>query len=557
VNGLSRSDQASITQRLGVLRLGSIRTKILVLAVLATLLPSLATTWIFYLENERSLEAKATEELQSVSVQTARELDLWLKDRRYELRVFASSYEVTENAGAVRASGTVVRTGSSYQRLTDYLKSVRERFDYYGELLVVDPNGQVVASSGESPAGFALPPDWQAQLRSDDVVLGPPYWDSANDRPEMLIAVPIRTAGENVLGTITAEVNLRALADTLKSLAPGESGRISLLTDDGQVVVTSHDATAAVMALRYTPDAIRAHVGSDERPSELTNVAGQPVLGSMRPVPGLGWIVVAEIPSGEVYGQLARLRNIALLIVAATLALAGGLGYALGLFIVRPLDHLTEAAAKVAAGDLQVDLTAARGGEVGYLTDVFNDMVAHLRASRIELERLSVTDPLTGLDNRRRMMESLQNEVLRSRRLKHAFAVLMADVDHFKAYNDAHGHPAGDGVLKRVAAILREETRDVDSVARYGGEEFFVLMPETKARAAAGLADRIRRRLAEEATAAGGITMSFGVAEFPTHGDSGEELIAVADSALYEAKRTGRDRVVVAAAADRARAVGG
>jgi diguanylate cyclase (GGDEF)-like protein len=199
----------------------------------------------------------------------------------------------------------------------------------------------------------------------------------------------------------------------------------------------------------------------------------------------------------------------------------------------------------------------ARGGEVGYLTDVFNDMVANLRASRIELERLSVTDPLTGLDNRRRMMESLQNEVLRSRRLKHAFAVLMADVDHFKAYNDAHGHPAGDGILRRVAAILREETRDVDSVARYGGEEFFVLMPETKARAAAGLADRIRRRLAEEAPAAGGITMSFGVAEFPTHGDGGEELIAVADSALYEAKRTGRDRVVVAVAADRARAVSG
>jgi diguanylate cyclase (GGDEF)-like protein len=521
------------------------------------LLPSLATTWISYLENERSLEAKATEELLSASAQTARELDLWLKNIRYELRVFASSYEVTENAEAARAGDRAARTGRSHQRLTDYLKSVRERTDDYGELLVVDLNGQVVASSGESPDGFALPPDWQAQLRRDGLVLGAPYWDSANNRPEMVIAVPILTAGESVLGTIAAEVNLRAVAETLKSFVPGDAGRISLLTGDGHVVVNSQEATAAVMELSYAPDAIRARVGSDGLPSEFRNLSGQQVLGSMRPVPELDWIVVAQIPSGEVFGQLARLRNTALLIVAATLILAGGFGYALGLFIVRPLDHLTAAAAKVAAGDLQIDLTAARGGEVGYLTEVFNDMVSHLRASRLELERLSVTDPLTGLDNRRRMMESLQNEVLRSRRLKHAFAVLMADVDHFKAYNDAHGHPAGDGVLRRVAAILREETRDVDSVARYGGEEFFVLMPETKARAAATLADRIRKRLAEDEPAAGAITMSFGVAEFPAHGDSGEELIAVADSALYEAKRTGRDRVVVASAIERARAVGG
>jgi diguanylate cyclase (GGDEF)-like protein len=133
----------------------------------------------------------------------------------------------------------------------------------------------------------------------------------------------------------------------------------------------------------------------------------------------------------------------------------------------------------------------------------------------------------------------------------------MADVDHFKAYNDAHGHPAGDEALKRVADILREEIRDVDAVARYGGEEFFVLLPETTARAAAGLADRLRRRVAERTLDAGAITLSVGVAEFPGHGDSGEALIEAADSALYAAKRAGRDRVVVASAAQRATAASG
>jgi len=133
--------------------------------------------------------------------------------------------------------------------------------------------------------------------------------------------------------------------------------------------------------------------------------------------------------------------------------------------------------------------------------------------------------------------------------------VIMADVDHFKRFNDAHGHPAGDIVLKRVAEILRESTRDVDVVARYGGEEFFVLMPETEGEGAADVADRVRERVAAERLPGGGtVTLSFGVAEFPAHGDVGETLIAIADAALYQAKREGRDRVVVApGAAERRR----
>jgi diguanylate cyclase (GGDEF)-like protein len=300
------------------------------------------------------------------------------------------------------------------------------------------------------------------------------------------------------------------------------------------------------MAQRYAPEAMQPHLGEQALPVEFSNAMGERVVGSMRLVPGLNWVVVAEIPSAEVFRQLGHLRNVTLLIVTAMLMIAGVLGYALGLFIVRPLDQLTRGAAKVAAGDLDVDLPVARSGETAYLTEVFNDMVARLRASRRELERLSVTDPLTGLNNRRRMMETLENEVRRSRRLNHTFSVLMGDIDYFKRYNDAHGHPAGDQVLKRVATVLRETTRDVDFIARYGGEEFFVLMPEVNGRSAAEVVRRIRQRLAAERFPAGSVTMSFGVAEFPANGESGDTLIAVADAALYQAKNEGRDQVVVA-----------
>src|SRR3989454_6126140 len=140
----------------------------LVFALLATLIPSVTTGWISYLQNERSLTAKITGELQSVSVQTAREMDLWVKERLYELRVFASSYEVSENLDRIpRAGGERAR-----ERLTGYLRSVRERFADYQELLVVDPEGAEVASTAPQPTAVHLPQDWTKTIRPADAGVG-------------------------------------------------------------------------------------------------------------------------------------------------------------------------------------------------------------------------------------------------------------------------------------------------------------------------------------------------------------------------------------------------
>ena len=144
-------------------------------------------------------------------------------------------------------------------------------------------------------------------------------------------------------------------------------------------------------------------------------------------------------------------------------------------------------------------------------------------------------------------MEKLQNETRRSRRSKKSFTILMADVDLFKKFNDTHGHIAGDEALKAVAQVLQEGMREVDHVARYGGEEFLVMMPNTGIDGGVKAAERIRKRLAERSVTVGErsvtLTVSTGVAEFPTDGDSPESLIVSADAALYQAKRDGRDRV--------------
>jgi diguanylate cyclase (GGDEF)-like protein len=169
-----------------------------------------------------------------------------------------------------------------------------------------------------------------------------------------------------------------------------------------------------------------------------------------------------------------------------------------------------------------------------------------LREANARLETLAVTDGLTGVFNHRRFHEALGHEVMRSTRSRRPLSVLMIDVDHFKALNDAYGHPAGDAVLRGLAEALSHELRATDLLARYGGEEFAVLLPEAPQERALQVAERLRA--AVESKGLHGATVSVGVATFPQDGESAALLLSVADGALYRAKHRGRNRVVAAGA---------
>lgn len=154
------------------------------------------------------------------------------------------------------------------------------------------------------------------------------------------------------------------------------------------------------------------------------------------------------------------------------------------------------------------------------------------------------TDPLTGLVNRR----SLENKAELLLTGPRKVVVVMADLDHFKRLNDTHGHAAGDRALQGFAQVLKASLRPGDVVARYGGEEFSVLLPDCSGDEAVRSLDRVRAALAAHCAQVGGpvFTVSFGISEFPRHGADLESLLKVADAALYQAKQSGRDRVVVA-----------
>jgi diguanylate cyclase (GGDEF)-like protein len=170
------------------------------------------------------------------------------------------------------------------------------------------------------------------------------------------------------------------------------------------------------------------------------------------------------------------------------------------------------------------------------------------------LERLSVTDPLTELHNRRFLQKRMEEELNRSSRNKLPLTVIFIDLDHFKLYNDLCGHVGGDRALKRSAKILLAAVREMDLVARFGGEEFCVILPGTSKKESLFVAERIRRSIeqepfpSEEQLPLKRLTTSLGIAAFPEDGTTVNALINSADMALYQAKAQGRNRICLAAA---------
>lgn len=189
--------------------------------------------------------------------------------------------------------------------------------------------------------------------------------------------------------------------------------------------------------------------------------------------------------------------------------------------------------------------------KVEFIRDIFNafsHFLSNLRLIEINRE-LSITDPLTGLYNRRFILEFLQKEIERAKRKASPLSVVLADLDHFKEINDTYGHQVGDLCLKTFAEVLKSNVRQSDVVGRWGGEEFILILPDTGRSQAVEIAERIRRALkgkvvyTEDARPVH-FTSSFGISVYPEDGEDLDTLIKVADDKLYLAKKEGRDMVI-------------
>ena len=537
--------------------LRSIKSKIFVFAIMATLIPSFGLGLLSFRQNEAQISDNVTRELRALASQASRELELWINKHIHTVRALSTSNAVIDGLTPI-AHPPTGKPNKVPQALAHYLSLVQSKLDTILELTVVGATGQVVASSAAVPSAIILPKSWPESALTEGIVLVPPHWEKQRATATLSVAVPVLSYDNVLMGALVAVLDLRTAQPYLKNSTKSPLGEVLLLDQNGRELLSSRvNATK----LRLLDGVVLRQLLA--RPGESMIFQGgmhREVIGLADTPAALPVTVVAERDRADVYAAWVDLRNLYLALVCTIVLVVTAVAFRMGRSIVTPLQHLINAANSIADGDLDVRLPVTRNDEFGHLTQIFNQMADKLRHSHAEvvatnkamqqqnrlLETLSITDGLTGLYNRSKLDVILKDELARFKRNQRPFAVLMMDIDYFKALNDGHGHIAGDQVIAAVAKILSQSIRSVDYAARYGGDEFIIIMVETTADMALKMAERIRSQVNDMRYSANGqivsVTVSIGVVQCQQSDATPTAVFARADSALYEAKRAGRNR---------------
>ena len=535
----------------------SIRTRIIIFALLVTLVPSLTMGWLLNNILQAALTEKTEQKLLDTSNVIEREISLWFKERYYDLHVFANSVVITEYLAAFNAdSGSYFHDPSSSAPVKTYLKSLKEEFDYYRRLFVLGDDGTVIATSSDESTGesIKLPDDLESQIMSTSSFQGTVYVND-KDSPFMVIGVPLfdGPSHDRYSGFLAVEVNLDQLFDLITERLGAQSDNSTIqhsLTDvrTGTCLCSTNISDPDLSSTRISYGTIKRFEGSPHL-KDFFDEKGVRVIGIISMLNNDRWkLVIAENYAAVFERSIqARKRNI-LITFCLTLVMVLS-AYLFARRIIMPLQTLRGAAKQVAEGNLSVSLPVTYRDELGFTISVFNEMVYKLRLSQHKLEQLATMDSLTQLNNRKQIMQILKNQFDYFQRYRTTFCTLMVDVDHFKEVNDTYSHLAGDEVLRQLARIFDSLLRNVDSAGRFGGEEFLIVLAETDGTKGRQVAERIRKTIEERSIIYKktklSITVSIGIAEISAGDENEEKLVARADEALYKAKHGGRNQVVL------------
>jgi diguanylate cyclase (GGDEF)-like protein len=535
----------------------SFRNRILVFSILITLFPSFGMGWFWFDLTRKATTDKIEQKLVDCVGIAEREINLWFKERNYDLRVFANSFVVLENLREYRTAivGEKKKQAAAHLRkITTYLSFIKNEFKDYRRLLVLDNEGRILAASdtADQSRPVILPADWRNQITGMRSFTGDVYFIDEDLSPLFLIGIPLLLEQDSTqLGFFVMEVRLQGLLPLLKASLPRaerESGvaTIALLRKDGRYILSSawpenHRETAMaspqVRSLFKTPYRLQDFI--NDRKGRAVGLAGS--------LDDLPWDFVIAENYNNVFSGLLQARNRIILITFFLTVIIGGTATIVARQFMIPLKALTNGVLRVSGGDLDVTVDILRNDELGIVARMFNEMVGRLKENQAKLEQLATTDSLTGLANRKQIMAEVVLNFEHYRRYATEFSILMIDIDFFKNVNDAHGHLAGDAVLIQLAGTFRETLRTLDKAGRYGGEEFLVILGKTDIHLALQIAERIRQAVEQHTfvyeEVSLHVSISVGAAGITPEDQNGVGLIGRADRALYEAKASGRNRI--------------
>lgn len=529
--------------------LRSIKAKVTIFALLATLVPSVVLGLLHYNNSMGLLQDKISQGLQMTAEKVVRESGQWLEDRRQELAVFSASYPVVDNIQLALDGNPDARS-----EIVAYLHSVLRRSPDLEGLALFDLDGELVVSTDNT--GWALPADWQTTSALDDLELK----FLPGEQGAVLMGVHMTDFNGEKAGFLGGRVRLQQLTNILNQIAVSTGESVAVIDADQRGI--SHDDSTALGGSLVLGESLSQRLSEGETVN-FWRENGTEVVARMSPMAGSPWSVVALRGAVDAYSEINSFRRLTFLVGGSLMVVMAMIAYVFSTRTLAPLRRLTQGATEVASGDLNVRIKVRGKDEISYLTEVFNNMVERLEAGRQQVERtsqtllqqnrslkvLSNTDALTGLYNRQHLNGRLERLVQASEEARTPFAILMIDLDRFKALNDKFGHIAGDHAIRLIAEHIRDTLRKSDYAARFGGEEFVVLLPKVDGPHAFELAERLRLAVASTPLHFDQhklhVTASIGVAAYPEHGRTGDLLIRRADAALYEAKDQGRNKTVM------------
>lgn len=385
--------------------------------------------------------------------------------------------------------------------------------------------------------------------------------------PAVVVATPYLPNRDGARGVISALLSLPWFEDIATSLSGSTAGSIQVVTGrDGTVIAQLPKPEKPIEHQVLPPKLAELIKTSSHGITEIVTPDGETRLVGYRWLPGDSGAhsaVVVSLNKAVIAAEADRHLVFGLLTAAAALTCGVLIAWAVAeISIVRPLSSLARMAVSFGSGNLdaRVRVEEFTVAELKILGRTLNRAVEQVQLRDHELEKLTLRDPLTGLANRRCFDSALDLAWERAKRRGSSIALIMVDVDYFKLFNDSYGHLAGDECLRSIATAIALRARSIDdTVSRYGGEEIAILIPNIDLHDAASMADRVvlevrNLELPHRAAPTGWISVSAGLALMtPSDDRTGPHaLIEAADRALYQAKRSGRNRAVCAGLETRA-----
>jgi len=547
----------------------SIKSKIVIFAVIATLLPTIGLGLLSFKQNEALISDSVTREQLALADNINRQLSQWTEENTLAIRALSTSNPVIEGLMTSkqfsnnRGANTVKQAQSA---ITHYLHSVQAKLDVVLELTVFDDTRKIIASSADIPEVRESPEQWTHTSLTSGVIAIPPTWNNRYATATISIIYPVLSYDSQLIGAIAATLDLGAFKNRLAEIKKFSSGEITILSQSGEVLLGSAPGVNHLMTLN--PHQQKLTRIFEESISYDDGLSYPEAIGLAYASENIPVTILVERDRSVIQAAWVKLRNRFLEFVGTLIVIVTSVALYMGHSIVTPLKQLINAARGIVEGNLDIYLPAKRKDEVGQLTDMFNQMTNALRNKHAEimaanqamqqqnqlLQKLSITDGLTGLYNRTKLNTILSEQLARFKRHNRSFCLLMIDVDYFKTINDKLGHIVGDRILVTVASVLLKSVRTIDYAARYGGDEFMVILTETNSNAAIKTAERIRAEVSAACLAFKEqpvhITLSIGITQSRHDDTAPNDLIARADAALYAAKESGRDRVHCAEEAD-------